>query len=58
MRLIKLSDISAAVIDNLRVATMSDDQIGLAATMDVFPTHELRGVNMTHEELEREEAEV
>ena len=48
MRLIKLSDISAAVIDNLQAATMSDDQLGLAATMDVFPT----------QELEREEAEV
>lgn len=58
MRLINISDISAAAIDNLRVETMNDDQLGLAATMDVFPTHGLRGVNMTHEELEREEAEL
>ena len=56
MRLINISDISAAVVDNLRVETMNDDQIGLAATMDIFPTHPLRGVGMSYEELEREEA--
>ena len=55
VRIINISDISAAVIDNLRVATMSDDQIGLAATMDVFPVHGLRGTGTPHEELEREE---
>ena len=55
MRLINISDISAAVVDNLRMETMSDDQIGLAATMDVFPVPGLRGTGTTHEELEREE---
>ena len=57
VRIINISQISAAAVDHLRVETMNDDQIGLAATMDVFPTHGLRGVGMTHEELERQEAE-